>query len=113
MSETVQRYDIEDCSTNPYESYRDLVRAPDGDWVAYDDYAALAQRLADVAFLEAWRNGASESEFRWIDSTYWHDCAYRAYARHPHGGAPHLVASAPTLPALDAWLRAIREEGGR
>lgn len=46
MSETVQRYDIEECSGNPYESYRDMVRAPDGDWVYYVDYADLAQQLA-------------------------------------------------------------------
>mgnify|MGYP001195771019 CR=1 FL=1 len=66
MSETVKRYDIEECSGNPYESYRDMVRAPDGDWVYYVDYADLAQQLAAARA----ENERMRADLRLIASAY-------------------------------------------
>lgn len=45
MSETVTRYHME-WLINDSAFSSDMVRAPDGDWVAYTDYADLAQQLA-------------------------------------------------------------------
>lgn len=37
----VQRYELEEMSRNPFESYRCLEENDEGDWVKYEDYAAL------------------------------------------------------------------------
>lgn len=37
----VQRYDIEEMSGNPWESYRCIEENEEGDYVKYDDYMAL------------------------------------------------------------------------
>ena len=45
----VDRYDIEEMSRNPYQSYRDMRGAEDGDWVRYEDYAELEAQRDRVA----------------------------------------------------------------
>lgn len=66
---------------------------PDGEYVLYADYAALAQRLADVAYLEAWAQGHPDREYgRW-------GVGVQAY---DEDGQRHTAAS---LPALGARLR--------
>lgn len=42
----VQRYELKEMSRNPFESYRCLEDSEEGDWVSYEDYAALQQTLA-------------------------------------------------------------------
>ncbi|QHJ79744.1 MAG: hypothetical protein [Caudoviricetes sp.] len=37
----VQRYELEEMSRNPFESYRCLEDNEEGDWVKYADYLAI------------------------------------------------------------------------
>jgi hypothetical protein len=43
-NETLKRFDLEDVSTG-YEPWREMVERVDGDWVRYEDYAALTAAL--------------------------------------------------------------------
>jgi hypothetical protein len=55
IKDDLQRYDLEEVSTNPYESYRDMVKRDYGEWVRFDDisehddFAAKLRRLEDGA----------------------------------------------------------------
>lgn len=108
MSETVKRYELRDVSTNPYSEFHQLRLDADGEWVEYADYAALAQQLADVAYLEEWNGGEFGKHIlqcadgRWMAGWYPTACA-----------GPEVFADADSLPALGARLRALSEEGGR
>lgn len=44
----VQRYELEEMSRNPFESYRCLEDNEEGDWVKYEDYAELRELLREV-----------------------------------------------------------------
>lgn len=43
----VQRYELEEMSRNPFESYRCLEENDEGDWVKYEDYERLKQDFQD------------------------------------------------------------------
>lgn len=43
---TVERYDIEETSKNPFASYRCIIEVDEGDYVLYDDYQKLAETTA-------------------------------------------------------------------
>ena len=44
----VQRYELEEMSRNPFESYRCLEENDEGDWVKYEGYAAIENLLIAV-----------------------------------------------------------------
>ena len=44
----VQRYELEEMSRNLFESYRCLEENDEGDWVKYEDYAAIENLLIAV-----------------------------------------------------------------
>lgn len=106
MSETVTRYELRDVSTNPYVEFLQLRPDVDGDWVAYADYAALAQQLADVAYLVEWLS--ADEGHRWFSRLDGSITAWECMA----DGKTHVGAAvALDLPALGALLR--QREGGR
>lgn len=45
----VQRYELEEMSRNPFESYRCLEENDEGDWVKYEDYAKLELKYLQLA----------------------------------------------------------------
>lgn len=44
----VQRYELEEMSRNPFESYRCLEDNEEGDWVKYEDYKKLEDAYAEL-----------------------------------------------------------------
>lgn len=61
QSDTVKRYDL-DTEESHGEPWQVMNESPLGDWVSYQDYASLQQRLAEVekeAHLRGW-NDAKE-----------------------------------------------------
>jgi len=83
-----------------------MLVAPNGDYVAYDDYAALAQRLADVAYLAEWiqRGNDPLRPQHYVAGLV--GGRFGAFA-----GQDLAEVSADSLPALGALLRQL--EGGR
>lgn len=45
MTDQVTRYSMQDRSRG-YDSWQELVRDPDGDWVSYEDYAKIVRENA-------------------------------------------------------------------
>lgn len=48
----VQRYELEEMSRNPFESYRCLEDNEEGDWVKYEDYERLKQEFMDYMVIK-------------------------------------------------------------
>ncbi|ODT01565.1 MAG: hypothetical protein ABS52_16610 [Gemmatimonadetes bacterium SCN 70-22] len=96
MSETVARYGF--VFDRESENFM-LIEQHSGKYVLYTDYAALAQQLADVAYLEAWAQGHPDRELsRWGLGVCVRDERDAMY-------------KADSLPALGALLR--QREVGR
>lgn len=105
MSETVKRYELRDVSTNPYSEFHQLRLDADGEWVEYADYAALAQQLADVAYLEEWVQRGNDPL---LPQHYVAGLVGRRFGAF--AGQDLAEVSADSLPALGARLRAMREK---
>lgn len=58
----VQRYELEEMSRNPFESYRCMEENEDGDYVKYEDYEKL-KRYADSLATEVAKFEAGERAF--------------------------------------------------
>ena len=48
----VQRYELEEMSRNPFESYRCLEENEEGEWVKYEDYERLKQEFMDYVVIK-------------------------------------------------------------
>lgn len=60
----VQRYELEEMSRNPFESYRCLEDNEEGDWVKYEDYAALEKLVSGLINCELDGNHADGHRYR-------------------------------------------------
>lgn len=86
-----------------------------GCWPIGDYHAVAAVALAAVRAVERWRAAANDAQFRWVESTYWHDTGWTAWTRRPAELSPTRVAFAGSLPALGRALLAgghVTEEEG-
>lgn len=58
----IKRFDIEETQWG-YESYRDMVDRPDGDFVHYSDYEKLVTAVRDAVLdLDQFRPGAAKRQ---------------------------------------------------